>query len=48
MISMKLWVMENLEEWSELQEIKQLSSKEQKMYERMKKKELKNKASKTE
>ena len=47
-ISMKLWVMENLEEWSELQEIKQLSSKEQKMYERMKKKELKNKASKTE
>lgn len=48
MISMKLWVMENLEEWSELQEIKQLSSKEQKMYERMKKKELKSKASKTE
>ena len=47
-ISMKLWVMENLEEWSELQEIKQLSSKEQKMYERMKKKELKSKASKTE
>lgn len=48
MISMKLWIMEHLEEWSELQEIKQLSSKDQKMYERMKKKELKKKATKTE
>ena len=48
MVSMKLWIMENLEEWSELQEIRQLSSKEQKMYERMKKKQLKNKANKSD
>jgi DnaJ family protein C protein 25 len=48
LISMKLWIMENLEEWSELQEIKLLSSKEQKMYGRMKKKQLKNKASKSD
>ena len=41
--------MENSDEWSELQEIKQMSFKEQKMYhERMKKRELKNKTSKTE
>lgn len=48
MIGMKLWIMENLEEWSELQELKLLSSKEQKMYGRMKKKQLKNKANKSD
>lgn len=48
MISMKLWIMEHLEEWAELQEIKQLSTKEQKMYGRMKKKQLKNKGNKAE
>ncbi|GFH58049.1 hypothetical protein CTEN210_14525 [Chaetoceros tenuissimus] len=46
MISMKLWIMENLEEWHELQEVKQLSTKEQKMYNKLKKKQLKNKAGK--
>ncbi len=48
MIGMKLWIMEHLEEWAELQEIKQLSSKEQKMYGRLKKKQLKSKGSKAE
>ena len=48
MISMKLWIMDNLEEWSELQEVKLLSSKEQKMYGRMKKKQLKGKANKSD
>lgn len=48
MISMKLWIMEHLEEWAELQEVKQLSSKEQKMYGKMMKKKLKNKASKSD
>lgn len=48
MIQMKLWKMENFEEWSELQEVKQLSSREQKAYERLKKKALKNKGNKGE
>ena len=48
MITMKLWIMEHLEEWAELQEIKQLSSKEQKMYGRMKKKQLKTKGNKAD
>lgn len=41
MISMELWNMENLEEWWELQEVKKLSSKEQKLYGKMKKQQLK-------
>jgi len=48
MITGKLWIMDNLEEWSELQEVKLLSSKEQKMYGRMKKKQSKNKTTKAD
>mmetsp|Transcript_4292 Transcript_4292/g.6544 ORF Transcript_4292/g.6544 Transcript_4292/m.6544 type:complete len:391 (+) Transcript_4292:177-1349(+) len=48
MIQMQLWKMDNFEEWSEMQEVKQLSSREQKAYERLKKKSLKNKGNKGE
>lgn len=48
MVEMKLWKMENLEEWSEMQDVKQLSSREQKAYGKLMKKKLKNKASKQE
>lgn len=41
MIGSELWNMENLEEWWELQEVKKLSSKEQKLYGKMKKQQSK-------
>lgn len=47
-ISQELWIMENLEEWGEMQEVKQLSSKEQKHFNRLKKKEKGNKANKSD
>jgi len=45
MLSMELWIMDNLEQWCELQEVRQLSSKEQKMY-RLQKKKLAKKGNK--
>jgi len=39
MLKMDLWVTENLEEWRELQEVKQLSAGDQKRYNRLKKKQ---------
>lgn len=47
-ISQELWIMENLEEWGEMQEVKQLSSKEQKHFNRLKKKEKGSKANKSD
>jgi DnaJ family protein C protein 25 len=41
MIGSELWNMENLEEWWELQEVKKLSAKEQKLYGKMKKQQSK-------
>jgi len=41
MIGSELWNMEKLEEWWELQEVKKLSSKEQKLYGKMKKQQSK-------
>mmetsp|Transcript_9464 Transcript_9464/g.13418 ORF Transcript_9464/g.13418 Transcript_9464/m.13418 type:complete len:384 (-) Transcript_9464:342-1493(-) len=43
MIQRELWVMSNLEDWQELVEVRQLSSGDQKRYNRMKKKEKKSK-----
>lgn len=39
MVKMDLWVTENLEEWRELQEVRQLSAGDQKRYNRWKKKQ---------
>jgi DnaJ family protein C protein 25 len=44
MVKRELWVMANLADWGEEQEIKKLSSAEQKMYFKMKKKDSKKKA----
>jgi len=41
MVKRELWVMANLEEWQEVLEVRQLSSGDQKRYNRMKKKEKK-------
>jgi DnaJ family protein C protein 25 len=38
-LKQELWVMENLEEWCEMQEVKQLSKKQQKLYAEQKKRE---------
>jgi hypothetical protein len=43
MIKRELWVMANLADWGEEQEVKKLTSAEQKMYLKMKKKEKKEK-----
>lgn len=42
-LKQELWVMENLEEWCEMQEVKQLSKKQQKLYAEQKKREKNSK-----